>query len=286
MTAATNGGSSAVENLTPAQKLLAKHIADEVHQPHVEDAADEYDLLHPPPSSSARPEATEPNAATGASSPMSEVAKGKQKALDTGDQSTNPAPPNLNTESEEAFPALGPPKRRSTVPVTQTWAKRPAIMSLNGNKAAANSKTPSSAVSSCPSTPASGMNGSAALPGVALPGRHVEHITFAQNQIKPPAQMKKTIPQLLQEINQKSKAKVTVREGVGGVRIFEGTGPVDAVRQALREIANQIGSKVRASSPSNRACADLKLAIHYRPRTGLSTAPHYRPSRRNNPSHE
>ena len=130
------------------------------------------------------------------------------------------------------------------------------------------------------------MNGSAALPGVALPGRYVEHITFAQNQIKPPAQMKKTISQLLQEINQKSKAKVTVREGVGGVRIFEVSGPVDAVRQALREIANQIGSKVRVSSSSNRACADLKLAIHHRPRTSLSTAPHYRPSRRNNPSHE
>ena len=252
MTSATNGGSSDVEALTPAQKLLAKHTADEAHQPHVEDVIDEDDLLHPPPSST-RPDATEPDTVSGAIRSISEVAKGKQKVQDADDQSAKLTSPNLNTESEEAFPALGPPKGRPTVPVAQTLAKKPAIVSLNGNKSATNGKAPSSTTSSRPSTPASGINGSPALPGVALPGRHVERITFAPNQIKPPPQMKKTIPQVLLEINQKSKAKVTMREGVGGVRIFEGTGPVDAVRQALREIANQIGSKVSTSYVSNRA---------------------------------
>ena len=240
MTHATNGGSSAVEDLTPAQKLLAKHTADEAHQPRVEDADDEDDFSHPPPSSSTRQNSTESDTVAGATRPISEVAKGKQKVQDTDNQPTKTATPNLNTESEEAFPALGPPKGRPTVPVAQTWAKKPVIVSLNGNKAAINGKTPSSR----PSTPASGINGSTTLPGVALPGRHVDHIHFTPNQIKPASQMKKPIPQVLQEINQKSKAKVTMREGVGGVRIFEGTGPVDAVRQALREIANQIGSKV------------------------------------------
>jgi len=245
MTPATNGGSSAVEDLTPAQKLLAKHIADEAHQPRVEDAIDEDDLPHPPPSSSTRHDVTELDVVAGATRSISEVAKGKQKVQDADDQPAKTASPNLNTESEEAFPALGPPKGRPPVPVAQTWAKKPAIVSLNGNKVAINGKTPSSTTSHRPSTPASAINGSTAVPGVALPGRQVERINFAPNQIKPPSQMKKTIPQLLLEINQKSKAKVTTREGPGGVRICEGTGPVDAVRQALREIANQIGSKVR-----------------------------------------
>jgi hypothetical protein len=251
MTPATNVGSSAVEDLTPAQKLRAKHFADEAHQPRVEDAIDEDEPLHPASSSFNRQDTTEPDAAAGANRSISEVAKGKQKVQVAEEQPTKPAPPNLNTESEEAFPALGPPKGRPTVPVAQTWAKKPAIVSLNGNKATVNGKTPSSTTSSRPSTPASGINGSGALPGVALPGRHVERINFAPNQIKPASQMKKTIPQLLLEINQKSKAKVIMREGPGGVRIFEGTGPVDAVRQALREIANQIGSKVRTSHSSN-----------------------------------
>lgn len=244
MTSTTNGGSSTVENLTPAQKLLAKHTADEGHQPRVEDAPDEYDRQRPLPSSSTRSYATEPSAISGAIRPISEVAKGKQKVQDTDEQSAKAASPNLNTESEEAFPALGPPKGRPTIPVAQTWGKKPAIVSLNGNKATTNGKLPSSNTSSRPSTPASSINGSTALPGVALPGRHVEHITFTPNQIKQPPQLKKPIPQVLLEINQKSKAKVIMREGAGGVRIFEGIGPVDAVRQALREIANQIGSKV------------------------------------------
>lgn len=251
MTPATNSGSSAIEDMTPAQKLLAKHTADEAHQPRVEDVIDEDDFMHPPPSSSTLPDAMEPDTVVGATRSMSEVAKGKQKVHDAEDQLTKPTLPNLNTESEEAFPALGPPKGRPTVPVAQTWAKKPAIMSLNGNKSAINGKMPSSTTSSSPSAPASGINGSAPLPGVAFPGRHVERITFAPNQIKPPSQMKKTIPQVLLEINHKSKAKVTMREGMGGVRIFEGMGPVDAVRQALRELANQIGSKVRTSYLSN-----------------------------------
>src|SRR5579871_3724163 len=185
MTSATNGGSSSVNDMTPAQKLLAKHIADEVHQPRVEDVIDEDELLHPPPSLSNRQDSTQPDTVVGNTRPISEVAKGKQKVHDTDDQTAKSTTPNLNTESEEAFPALGPPKGRPTVPVAQTWGKRPAIVSLNGNKTSMNGKMSSSTTSSRPSTPASGINGSTALPGVALPGRHTEHITFAPNQIKP-----------------------------------------------------------------------------------------------------
>jgi len=242
MTAATNGGASTAESLSPAQQLLAKHKADEVHQVQVEDVVDEDDIQHPPPSHS-HPAAVEPDTVAGAPTPMSEVAKGKQKVVEPEEQPKRQTIPVLNTESEEAFPALGPPKDRAPAPVAQAWGKRPAIVSLNGNKAAVNGKTPSSTTSSRPGTPASAVNGSTAQPGVALPGRHVERITFAPRQLKDPKEMKRTIPQILQDINKKSKAKVTVREGVGGVRIFEGIGPVDAVREALKEIATQIGAK-------------------------------------------
>lgn len=242
MAAATNGGSSTAEGLSPAQQLLAKHKADEAHTVQVEDVVDEDDIQHPPPSATHAP-TNEPNAVAGAAAPMSEVAKGKQKAVEPQEQPKQQSAPRLNTDSEEAFPALGPPKGRAPPPVAQVWGKKPAIVSLNGNKASVNGKTPSSTTSSRPGTPASTVNGSAGQPGVALPGRHVERITFTPRQLKDPKDMRKPIPQLLQEINKKSKAKVTIREGMGGVRVLEGTGPVDAVREALREIATQIGAK-------------------------------------------
>lgn len=242
MAAATNGGPSTAEGLSPAQQLLAKHKADEVHQVQVEDVVDEDDIQHPPPSAT-HPPATEPDAVAGAPAPMSEVAKGKQKVVEPEVQPKKQPPPALNTDSEEAFPALGPPKGRAPPPVAQAWGRKPAIVSLNGNKTSVNGKTPSSTTSSRPSTPASAVNGAAGQTGVALPGRHVERIIFAPRQLKDPKDMKKPVSQLLQEINKKSKAKVTMREGMGGVRILEGTGPVDAVREALREIATQIGAK-------------------------------------------
>lgn len=242
MATATNGGPSKTEDLTPAQMLLAKHNAEEDHHVLVEDVVDEDDVQHPPPSAT-HPAETEADTVAGAPRPMSEVAKGKQKTVEPEEPPKKQAGPALNTDSEEAFPALGPPKGRTAAPITQAWGKKPAIASMNGNKAPVNGKTPSSATSSRPGTPASTANGSSAQPGVALPGRHVERISFRPGQLKDPKELKKPIPQLLQEINKKSKAKITMREGMGGVRIFEGAGPVDAAREALKEIASQIGAK-------------------------------------------
>ena len=80
---------------------------------------------------------------------------------------------------------------------------------------------------------------------VSLPGRFTERIQFAPSQLIPRQQLKKPVPDVLRDINRRSKAKVESRPGPGGVLIFEGQGPVDAVRQALKEVANQLGSKVR-----------------------------------------
>ena len=81
-------------------------------------------------------------------------------------------------------------------------------------------------------------------PGVNIPGRATERITLHRAQIASPEQLKKPISHVLNEINKKSKARVIMLEGSDNTRIFEATGPVDAVRAALKEVATQIGSKV------------------------------------------
>lgn len=60
-------------------------------------------------------------------------------------------------------------------------------------------------------------------------------------------QMKKPLRDILRDISKRSKANVAMRSGPSGSIIFEGKGSVDAVRQALKEVAQQVGSKVRIS---------------------------------------
>ena len=83
------------------------------------------------------------------------------------------------------------------------------------------------------------------MPHMALPGRHTERIQFAPSQLLPKDRMKKPLQEVLRGINKKSKAKVEMRPGANGVIIFEGTGPVDAARQALKDLAKEVGSTVR-----------------------------------------
>lgn len=218
--------SSANEGLTPAQKLMEQHD----HHVTVEDVPDEEDLAHPPPSASAKP-ASE-------SAPLSEKAAGKQKAEDA------PAPPKkaaLNTSSEEAFPALGPVKPRAQASVAPTWGKKPAAVTSNGvnGNAGANGAPAAAPVGRGP-----------ALPSMNIPGKHTERISFSPKQLTPRQQLKKPINDIIRDINRRSKAKVEYKSGPGGTVIFESTGPVDAVRQSLKEIADEVGSKVSVCSCS------------------------------------
>ena len=101
--------SSAPEGLTPAQQLMEQH-ANNDHHVTVEDVVDEEDVAHPPPAA------------------VSEKAAGKGS-------SAAPKKPALNTQSEEAFPALGPVKPRAQAAVP-TWGKKPAgVASTNGSNA-------------------------------------------------------------------------------------------------------------------------------------------------------
>jgi hypothetical protein len=236
--------SSATEGLTPAQKLMEQHD----HHVTVEDVPDEEDVAHPPPSTSAKP---------AAEAPLSEKAAGKQKANDAA-----PAPkkPALNTASEEAFPALGPAKPRAQAPAASTWGKKPAAVTANGTNGNAASNDTSRS-----STPASGVGSGAplplgrgpALPSMNIPGKHSDRISFAPNQLTPRQQLKKPINDIIRDINRRSKAKLEVKPGPGGSVIFQSTGPPDAVRETLKEIANEVGSKVSDVSISSYLAANM-----------------------------
>jgi hypothetical protein len=83
-----------------------------------------------------------------------------------------------------------------------------------------------------------------ALPSMNIPGKHTERISFSPNQLTPRQQLKKPINDIIRDINRRSKAKLEFKSGPSGTVIFESTGPVEAVRQTLKEIANEVGSKV------------------------------------------
>jgi len=237
-----NGGSS-TDGLSPAQQLMQKHTADDGHDHNVtvEDVVDEEDIAHPPPSGIPSVEAS--------TEPMSEKAAGKQAE-------TAPAPKKsaLDTSSEELFPALGASKARSTAAPT-TWSKKPAAVSANGglsNGHAANGPKPNQASGDGPAI-------RGAMPQMQLPGRYTERISLAPSQLVPRTQLKKPVPDVLRDINKRSKADVKMSTGPGGAIIFEGTGPTEAVRQALKELVRELGSKV--SCPCQNVRIEYSLTL-------------------------
>ncbi len=260
-----NGGSSAAsDHMSPAQRLQEKHAAEAAHRATIEDAVDEEDIVHPPPSMHAAPEGPPAPVLAPADEGMSEKAVGKQKAVDEPNDPSGSKTPGTNatldTKSEKSFPALGgAPKPQAQTPVARAWgAKKPGSVGnavpngMNGNGSL------SSATSSRASTPASGVltpsstNASAtpqprglSMPQyMPIPGRHSERIQLAPSQLLPREQLKKPLPDLLRGINKRSKATVEMKSGQNGAIIFEGTGPVDAARQALKDVAKEVGSKV------------------------------------------
>lgn len=246
----------AAEMLTPAQQLMEKHAAENAHVPTVEDTVDEDDILHPPPSTSPTDSTAQATAP-----PLSEKAAGKQKARDNVNESA------LNTQSEEAFPALGAPSARSQASTASAWGKKPAVAKVtpNGTGHGVNGTASPMNGSSRASTPASGMTTPAStiasnmglrggsVPKMNIPGRHTERLEFAPHQLTPRNQLKRPVPDILREINRRSKAKVEMKTGPMGTYIVEAQGPnQDVVQQALKEVANQLGSKV--SNPCYEVC--------------------------------
>lgn len=254
-----------IPGLTPAQKLQEKHNADASHHPTVEDVPDEEDIAHPPPSMVATQlPSPAPQQPIPAAEPMSAKAAGEQKAKEDADtdlKDTKPAlPPTLNMSSEESFPALGagPKPKAAPAPSTAWGAQKPVSIGhalsngVNGRRPLSSSTTSSRA-----STPTTGgiltpvsTNASirpqsrGAPQNLSLPGKHTEKIEFTPSELRPREQLKKPIRDILQGINKRSKATVTMRPGPDNGLLFEGTGPFEATRQALRDLAKEIGSKV------------------------------------------
>ena len=261
-----NGESASFQgHLSPAEQLQKKHAADEAHKATIEDVVDEEDIIHPPPSSmrqSEKPGEAPSSALESASEPKSEKAAGKQKAREeqnVPNQGTAAQPPSaFDPKSEELFPALGGgPKSRTSAPIASAWGfKKPAAPANNGPTVTNGYGHASSAASSRTSTPASGVltpNSSNApiqhtrtsIPQyMSMPGRHSERVQFAPSQLLPRNQLKKPLQDVLRDINKRSKATIEMKPGPAGVVYFEGRGPVDAVRQALKDVAKEVGSKV------------------------------------------
>ena len=256
------------QSLTAAERLQRKHEADAAHRPMIEDVVDEEDVAHPPPSMHLAPESESTRDPVDETQSVSEKAAGKQKARDGSTQIPAKSKANgvatFDAQDQEAFPALGSgPKAPAPVPAAMAWgAKKPSLVHAGANGTNGNAPL-SSMGSSRAATPSSGLMTSTStnasrgpqIPGLSMPqqmpipGRHSERIQFAPSQLLPRDQLKKPLQDVLRSINKGSKAKVEMKSGPNGNIIFEGTGPVDAARQALKDLAKEVGSKQHVKIP-------------------------------------
>jgi len=235
--AETNGNTS---DLSAAQKLMQKH--EEAHQATIEDVPDEEDLKHgEEPASASVLESTDDTPAPGWVPPISAKAAGKQKEVPPPKENKS-----LDTQSHDLFPELGgaPKPKPVTTPI---WtAKKPGsappVTNGKANGNATNGVSRGSPQTSGATTPISVRGGPQSM---VIPGRHQQRVRFAPSQLLPRAQLKKPLPDILKEINKKSKANVQMTTGQEGNLFFTASGPEEAVRQALNDVAAQIGSKVR-----------------------------------------
>ena len=254
-------------DLTPAQRLQVLHSSDTAHKATVEDVMDEEDLAHPPPSLLAQQntQSADPSHAAEESVSANKVGKRKEGPLQEQSSQAQSKAPVLDMQSEESFPALGgPPSSKSGIPSAMRWGSNTGPMLSKPISNGTNAKGPlSSSAPSPTSTPTSGVmtpmsatmkaaqrpQQDPTLQSMALPGRHSQRITFAPSQLLPRSQLKKPVQEILRAINKRSKAKVEMKQGPQGVIIFEGTGPYEDTRQALRDVAHEVGSKQSVTIP-------------------------------------
>ncbi len=262
--------------MSGAEALRRKHEAEEAHHATVEDVIDEEDVVHLPPSASG-PSVDEGAPADDAPhAPLSEKAAGKQRA--SVDTPESPAKSDgkknmLDTTSHEAFPQLGSGTAAgASRQVGTAWgSKKPSAgprtngspsagvngTNAHGSTTSSRASTPASSGVATPNSSAATANGPTPSQlqrglgpqSVSIPGRHTERITLLPREMKPRTQLKKPVPDVLREINRRSKAHVQMAPGTSGAVHFDARGPVDAVRQALKEVAKELGSKVRIVQP-------------------------------------
>ncbi|KAI8273407.1 Vigilin 1 [Colletotrichum sp. SAR11_57] len=200
-----------------AQKLLQTHVD---HHPTVEEVPDE-DLP------------LKSNAGDSASwaEPQSSKAAGKQKETSVPGKKIDP-------NDQTLFPELGAGKPKSSPNVAPIWGAK------------SNVSTPANGLSRS-STPASG--GAAtpknAAPSMSIPGRNVETVVLEPQFILPRNQLRRPIPDIMKDINRKSRANITLSTATNGRLKFDATGPQDVAQQALKDLVQQIGTKTTIKVP-------------------------------------
>lgn len=139
----------------------------------------------------------------------------------------------LDTQSHELFPELGAPKGKS-----------PSVAPIWGAKSNANGGSNGVSRSSTPASGTETPTAQAATPSVVIPGRRVETVTLAPQYIRPRTELRRPIPDILKDINRKSRANITMTQSPNGHLKFNATGPQEVAQQALKDLVAQIGTKV------------------------------------------
>lgn len=213
----TTANASGSSETSAAQKLQQKH-AEAPHSVTLEDVPDEE-----------LPVKTSADASGSWAAPMSGKSAGKQKET--------PTKSALDTQSHELFPELGAPKGKSAN-VAPVWgAKNSASGKTNGS---ISNGTPN--VSTPPSGAGTPSRGS--TPALFIPGRNVESVTLEPQYIMPRNQLKKPIPDIIKDLNRKSRANINMSQSSNGRLRFDATGPQDVAQQALKDLVQQIGLRV------------------------------------------
>ncbi|ERT01936.1 KH domain containing protein [Sporothrix schenckii 1099-18] len=221
-----------------AQRLLQEHGS---HHVTIETVPDEEDLKHDAvlrreaaEAASSGPAPADAPASSWAATPSAKAA-GKQKAPE-------PTPASkLDTHSHELFPELGAPKK-AAANVAPIWNAKTggAANGANGS---------SQPLSNSSSAPAAATSRSTAPPTVNIPGRNVSSVTLEDHQLLPRGSLKRPIPDVIKDINRKSRANITMLPPTGNRRQFNATGPPEVAQQALRDLVQQIGAKVTVNVP-------------------------------------
>ncbi|EGX90950.1 RNA binding effector protein Scp160, putative [Cordyceps militaris CM01] len=206
--------------LSAAQKLLQKHAQHIPHAVTIEDVPDA-DLPKPV------------NDASGSwAAPITSTAAGKQKEKQS----------SLDTQSHELFPELGAPKGKAAN-VAPIWSAKNGAPKQNGTNGTPPSPPPP--VSATGPTSA----GQVPPPVMSIPGRKVESVTLEPQFIMERSKLKRPIPEILRDLNRKSRANITMSSISNGRIKFDATGPQDVAQQALKDLVTHIGRRTVIEVP-------------------------------------
>lgn len=217
----TEAADTATAGKTPAQLMQEQHDAAAAdHHVTVEDVVDEDDVEHPPPSAPVKTEDPAPPAST--NGVMSAKAAGKQKASEMVGA--------IDTQDEEAFPALGSGSKAPTAPRAGGWSAAAAK---------APSAKPASRPNSRPGAPVnnSGTRGpSAAAPRPSLlPGWDQDNFVIDNRDIDKAKPRRKVFDDVRKKYN------VTVKDMVVGDKTtFYAEGPKNNVTHALMHVSKEL----------------------------------------------